>query len=349
MPAPSPAAATSAPLTIMIFAPQAMGMPSQRIRLVEPLSFLARPRRLLAGGAVNKDGIFVVDGPALMQADVVIINRNFPIAHTMPLIRHIAKAGKRIIYETDDGLQLLPDDHPKAFHKLQVPHIEETAALAETVVVSTEPLKACYPDCRQVVVARNMLSPRLWQEEQRPAPRADSGRVRIALVGGNDHVPDFLSIEPALRGIAASHPNVEWAAYGDGAHAALAALGLSVAFSVPRSYEYVTHPARLASMQADIAICPLQDNAFNNCKSDIKAIEFGWLGVPCLVSDLTPYIDSVPAALRCANAPAWQQSLAWLIDDKDARLRVGEAAREYVLRERMLSVENNPWNAILGI
>ena len=40
----------------------------------------------------------------------------------------------------------------------------------------------------------------------------------------------------------------------------------------------------LASLSGDIGICPLVDDEFNRNKSQIKAIEYGLLGLPVVAS-----------------------------------------------------------------
>lgn len=336
-------------LQLAIYTPQRLHLPSQRIRLVEPLSALRAPVRLVVCSGFTAEGQYVVDGKSWTACDTVIIQRNFPTAQTIDLIRQIAAAGKRMIYETDDAFSEIPADHPKAFHRANAPFIAETARLAQAVVVSTPALARHFADCRHVVVSRNQLSPRIWNG-QSPLPRNEA-QVRLALVGGNDHYDDFDMIRAPLAALT-KDPRVRWAAYGDGAARFLAAIGAQDPQLVAANYDYASHPARLAAMQADIALCPLRDNEFNRCKSDIKAIEFGWLGVPCIVSDLPPYADSVAPGvrgLRCSGDAAWAAALQQLIDDADARRTMGAAARDYVLRERMLSVGQNPWNAVLGL
>ncbi|MFZ5561540.1 MAG: hypothetical protein ACOY41_08480 [Pseudomonadota bacterium] len=340
---------SSTPLRLALYTPQALNLPSQRIRLIEPLSYLRTPINVVVCSGFTAQGQYVVNDGGWQDCDVVIVQRNFPTAQTIDLVRRIAASGKRIIYETDDAFQAIALDHPKAFHRHNAPYIEECARLAHTVVVSTEPLARFYADCSRVVVARNQLSPRLWSPNVVPPARVDSDQVCIALVGGNDHLDDFLLIREPLAALVCN-PSVKWAGYGEGALKFLAALGAKNPVQVPPNYDYASHPGRLAALGADIALCPLQDSEFNRCKSDIKAIEFGWLGIPCVVSDLAPYALTVThevRGLRCRDSSSWLAAMSRLVEDADFRHRLGQAAQEYVHRERMISVENNPWNQIL--
>ena len=48
-------------------------------------------------------------------------------------------------------------------------------------------------------------------------------------------------------------------------------------------------PEKIASLNAQIMIAPLQENVFNNGKSDIKLIEAGCFGTPAICQDLVTY------------------------------------------------------------
>jgi len=51
-------------------------------------------------------------------------------------------------------------------------------------------------------------------------------------------------------------------------------------------------PEKIASLNAQIMIAPLQENVFNNGKSDIKLIEAGSFGTPAICQDLVTYKDA---------------------------------------------------------
>lgn len=337
------------PLRLALYTPQALNLPSQRIRLIEPLSYLQRPINITVCSGFTAQGQYVVNEAGWKDCDTVIVQRNFPTAQTIDLIRRIAASGKRMIYETDDAFQAIPLDHPKAFHRQNAPYIQECARLAHTVMVSTEALARFYTDCARVVVVRNQLSPRLWSQNIAAPARANDAPACIALVGGNDHFDDFSLIREPLTELE-RRSSIRWAGYGDGAIRFLTALGVKQLVQVSPNYDYASHPARLAALQADIALCPLRDSEFNRCKSDIKAIEFGWLGVPCIVSDLPPYFDSVVPevrGMRCTDDASWLSALVRLVEDAAFRRSLGQAAQDYVRRERMINAENNPWDQIL--
>jgi len=49
------------------------------------------------------------------------------------------------------------------------------------------------------------------------------------------------------------------------------------------------YPAKLASLNLDLAVAPLEVNRFNECKSNLRLLEYGILGWPVVCSDVLPY------------------------------------------------------------
>jgi hypothetical protein len=308
------------------------------MRLLEPLSMQRNIRKLILGSGYTPDGRYFVNPTAWHDAQVVVVHRNFPSAATMPLIRKISESGVRLIYETDDAFQLLSDDHPKAFHRASAPYINETAHLADVVVVATQELASLYSDCESVVVLPNMLSPRIWGKAAQPALDDSARHLRVALVGGMDHFADF----SILRTLVQQAKFIDWVCYGDGAIKAIESFGAQPALTIPSNFHYESHPTRLRSLAADIAVCPLLDTAFNRCKSDIKFIEFGYLGVPIVASSLPGYtktINNGHNGYLCSDESSWLACFESIFERRSEVSCSGETAQEQIIKERMLNSE----------
>lgn len=321
------------------------------IRLIQPLSFIDRPIEVTLNSGFDKSRTLVIDGVGWKKADVVIVQRNLPNPETIGLIREFRKAGKFLIYETDDAFQNIPDDHAKAFHKTNIPYIQECAALADEVVVSTEPMAKYFPMAKKVRCIANMLSPKLWTDDL-IRPRGPRSEIRIGLVGADNHIEDFNLIGDAVRSIDRNYPQVKWVMYGGGASHILSQIDTKKIESTPKNFDYPTHPARLAGLQLDFALCPLRDDAFNQCISDLKFLEFGFLGVPAVFSDLLPYKASVKhctsGVLASTDADDWCHQAGRLVTDAAFRSRLGTQAMSDVRASRILSKHNNGWNALLA-
>ena len=100
------------------------------------------------------------------------------------------------------------------------------------------------------------------------------------------------------------------------------------------------YPARLASMELDVAVAPLEDHPFNRAKSNLRLLEFGALGVPVVASDIHPYRNS--PAIRVGPGPEeWTDAVLALARDRQAAVVAGAEMRRWVLENftlgRMLS------------
>ena len=88
----------------------------------------------------------------------------------------------------------------------------------------------------------------------------------------------------------------------------------------------------------DISLQPLDDTKFNRYKSDIKFIEAGAGGLAVLASPVV-YADSIEdgrTGLIARGPREWEQKLSKLIKDADYRRSLGNNAKNYVLKNRML-------------
>ena len=81
----------------------------------------------------------------------------------------------------------------------------------------------------------------------------------------------------------------------------------------------------------DIGIAPLEDTAFNRCKSAIKALDYAALGLPVLASERAVYrgtlADGPGGWLIPDDRNAWFVALARLVRDAGLRRRLGDGAR----------------------
>lgn len=89
---------------------------------------------------------------------------------------------------------------------------------------------------------------------------------------------------------------------------------------------------------ADICFMPLSDTPFNRMKSDLKFIEAAAYGAVALASPII-YGDVIrdgDNGMLFETADMLAEKLGRLVDNQGLRLRLAGAARDYVVRERML-------------
>ena len=85
---------------------------------------------------------------------------------------------------------------------------------------------------------------------------------------------------------------------------------------------------------ADIGICPLEENRFNDAKSELKWCEYSMLGIPTIASKFGPYKRAIrhgEDGLLCGTARSWENALESLIESPRLRNDIAESARRVVL------------------
>jgi glycosyltransferase involved in cell wall biosynthesis len=326
-------------MRIALFTLDNLQFPSPQIRLIEPLGAAPEKVQLF-------NGVQLMERRQPMAVDMVIVQRGFPRPGALrDVCAELVQAGVPVVYETDDDLRRVPDHHNKpGYDERLASNIEWLCAQADLVTVSTDFLAEAYaPFSRRVEVLPNFLSRRLWNDTTVNACRAD-GRIRIGLVGSSNHQRDFETLVPLLNDTMREHPLVDCVFYG----AVPAGLSAGDRVShVPPNYAFAQHPARLASLGIDIALVPLTPSRFNRAKSNIKFLEYGFLGIPGLYADLEPYRASVAhgqTGFLCDQRPdSWRHALRELIEDTDLRQRIGQSAKREVLSRHMLDQHAHRW------
>ena len=102
------------------------------------------------------------------------------------------------------------------------------------------------------------------------------------------------------------------------------------------------YPARLASLELDVAVAPLVDHPFNRAKSALKVLEYGMLGLPVVCSDLEPY-RAAPVTRVADAAEAWIAALRALAQDPPRARREGTSLRDWVLAHHTLQSTRELW------
>jgi glycosyltransferase involved in cell wall biosynthesis len=91
----------------------------------------------------------------------------------------------------------------------------------------------------------------------------------------------------------------------------------------------------------DIGLAPLVANRFNDCKSDLKILDYGALGIVPVVSDGRTYRDTAQAsgaAILVQNDVAgWTECLREILRNRAHLPDMAEAAHDYVWEARDVS------------
>jgi glycosyltransferase involved in cell wall biosynthesis len=308
-------------------------------------------------------------------ADVVIVERlwqpGMDMATAEELVERVRRDGCRLVYTLDDNLLDLKVEGAarKGFTADQLNVIRYFARESDGVIVSTEPLRERLAGLnRNVLVVPNAIDERriaMTGRLGRPAgsaaarDRRDKRRV-IGYMGTFTHDGDLMMVLRALREVLRDKPQgLEFQLVGAVSDPAVLAAfdGLPVrVLEVGPSSEYPAFvPWMAENLHWDLAIAPLEDNRFTRCKSDIKFLDYGWLGVPGVYSRVPAYEGSVrhlETGYLAGESPGescdeWAEGLRRMLADDDLRRHVADAARDEVLSRRTLQQRAGDWPAAL--
>jgi processive 1,2-diacylglycerol beta-glucosyltransferase len=335
------------PFSLTIYSADVWTHACMAVRLVSPA------RRLgwnLIQGAEWSDGALQVFPERVAQADVVVITRDFPtrVAEYQQVIAEAQRHGKPVVYETDDLLLELPEQHPDYERYLTARAAMLQAVVEADVVVGSTPELCDYLRNfnANTHLWENYLDDRLWRlgapetiaSEQ--AETAFDRPVHIGYMGGQSHGTDLEPILPALIQILDKYPGKVGLKFW-GLEPPLSLRHHPGAEYIPvRLVDYTSFAAYFPSQECELFIAPLQDNLFNRCKSPLKFLEYSALAVPGVYSRIAPYerlVSHGENGLLAGDPDEWVDCLSRLVEDPALRLRMGEAARATLQSQWLLT------------
>ncbi|MGH8438746.1 MAG: glycosyltransferase [Pseudomonas sp.] len=250
----------------------------------------------------------------------------------------------RRVYEIDDYILEVPkkNDHARKMPSNMRELVTRGIALCDRLVVSTQPLADALSNMhRDIRVVPNMLAPHLWLGLQ--SRRQTSLKPRVGWAGGTSHRGDLELIADVVKELA---NEVDWVFFGmcpDALRPYVKEFHSGVQLEI--------YPQKLASLDLDLALAPLETNLFNDCKSNLRLLEYGACGFPVICADTKAYQGYLPCTRVVGNTPqAWLDAIRMHLADPQASYRQGDQLREAVLRDYVLTRDNlqhwaNAWLA----
>ena len=98
----------------------------------------------------------------------------------------------------------------------------------------------------------------------------------------------------------------------------------------------------MASLNLDLAVAPLELNAFNEAKSNLRILEYGALGWPVVCTDIYPYQNAPVARVKNTTAD-WLAAIRDRIYDLDIAAKEGDALRAWVKQHWILQDHLDDW------
>ncbi|EJN34992.1 glycosyl transferase [Pseudomonas sp. GM84] len=264
------------------------------------------------------------------KPDVMILQCRYTVNSIEEMTRFKRLSNARRIYEIDDYIIEVPK---KNAHARNMPAnmrelVTQGIALCDRVVVSTQPLADALSSLHHDIrVVPNMLAAPLWAGLT--SRRQSSVRPRVGWAGGTSHRGDLELLLDVIKALA---DEVDWVFFGM-CPDLLRPYVKEFHAGVPLAH----YPQKLASLDLDLALAPLEQNLFNDCKSNLRLLEYGACGFPVICTDTKAYGGYLPCTRVRDNTPEqWLEAIRMHLDDPQASYRQGDALREVVLRDYVL-------------
>jgi glycosyltransferase involved in cell wall biosynthesis len=291
---------------------------------------------------------------SLEHYDTFILNRVEWDEHVAALVEAARRAGKTVLFGTDD-LIFEPDlvqhfafldnaeQSDRDAWRERLGRYRQTLAACDGAIVSTEPLaRHAERHTSRVKVVYNTVSAEMVRGAEEALERRsaiDEGTrgqtVTIGYLSGTpSHNRDFAEAADAVVWALETYPEVRFLLVGRvDLDRRFDRFGARV-MKVPKQR---FHALATITARIDINLAPLErDNPFTECKSSVKFLEAGLLGVPTIASprgDFVRVLEHGLNGLLAEGATAWQDALRTLIESPARRRELGLVAQSHV-RER---------------
>lgn len=244
----------------------------------------------------------------------------------------------RSIMMIDDLITHIPEDNPnyRIVPRDGRQRLRKLFQKSDRVIVSTAPLLDFARElAADVRLVPNTLRDDLWLHLQ--SQRRTGEKPRVGWAGAQQHQGDLALITEAIKETA---DEVDWIFFG-----------MCPDEIRPYVKEYHTfevgveaYPAKLAALNLDMAVAPLEQHPFNEAKSNLRILEYGILGLPVVCTDILPYqTDNAPVTRVANTTEAWVKAIRERAHDLDAAAREGDALKTWVLQNYMLSNRLDAW------
>lgn len=289
-------------------------------------------------------------------ADVVILQMVF----SDEFVRKIKEMGKVVIFECDDLIHSVPKTHYSYSETKGLGGLKllwktwKVLKQCDGFIGSNNKLKRIYGwMAKSSFSFPNYPALEFWLKEPK---KNTTDKIRLLWAGSTSHIGDLQMIKPIIKKLLERNPQVQFIYIGAGGVStkdlyARFVYGEDVFEGIPveRRESMLAAPGNvwpyiLASLQADIAIAPLEKNYFNKFKTQCKYLEYAINSIPGVYSGWF-YTDVKEGETGyLANTPdEWIEKMEILINDATIRERIGARARQEVIDKHNANDHLSRW------
>lgn len=295
-------------------------------RVIKPFEAL-RDAGLVDG--MLSAGLLQVVDLERFDPDVIILQRQLGDERldAMRRIKAFSRAFK--VYELDDYLPNLPlkNLHREHMPKDVLKSLRKGLSFVDRFVVSTEALAEAFSGLHaDIRVVENRLPADWWKNLH--GQRRRGRKPRVGWAGGISHTGDLELIVDVVKELA---NEVEWVFMGMCPEPVRA-----LVHEMHAGVDIEAYPAALAALDLDLALAPVEQNLFNECKSNLRLLEYGACGFPVVCSDVRCYQGDLPVTRVKNRFKDWVDAIRMHLSDLDATARQGDELRRQVMEKWML-------------
>ncbi|TCJ18047.1 glycosyltransferase [Parasulfuritortus cantonensis] len=271
------------------------------------------------------------------EPDSIVLQRQIE-NRNIELIEGYARNSRAFkVFELDDLLFNPPVRHVASAQVANLPELKKrlrkAIGLCDRLVVSTDYLaEAMREYATDIVVCPNYIEAARWQGLK--ALRRAAAKPRIGWAGSLGHEGDLALIVDVVK---ATLAEADWVFLG------YCPESLKAAVEFHPLVKLDDYPAKLASLNLDLAVAPLEDLPFNHAKSHLRLLEYGALGCPVVCSDVTPYRGEFPVRRVRNRHREWLEAIRGYLAEPDELQRAGATLRQFVTERWTLETHLESW------
>jgi glycosyltransferase involved in cell wall biosynthesis len=281
------------------------------------------------------------------DSDVIVFQRQWRPG-AIQAHEYAKSLGKFTVFEVDDDLWNVHPTNPsyRAWSKPEI--IGGAEALirgADLVTTTTQPLALQLRRLnRNVRILPNMLPPEHWQvRRERPA---GYDKVVLGWAGSASRGRDLETVREVVLQILGAYPQALMLVAGSESNMVFP----------PHERIQMVPPVKIAQYAGslalfDIGLAPVVDSRFNQAKSDLKFVEYGMLGIPCVASNVESYVHSIvngENGFLAKNDKGWLKYLRRLIESAELREEIGGRAKVFA-EGRTIDRNISLWERAYGL
>lgn len=218
--------------------------------------------------------------------------------------------------------------------------LRKVLSICHRLIVSTEPLADVFKDMiEDIQVIPNRLVRNKWCNLK--SLRQAGDKPRVGWAGAQQHQGDLEIIFDTVKETA---DEVDWIFMG--------MCPDEIRPFVKEFHDFVAidaYPEKMASLNLDLAIAPLEINPFNEAKSNLRLLEYGILGWPVVCTDIYPYQSYNAPVTRVRNSTdAWINAIRMHVHNMEMTAKSGDQLRSWVMDNFILEDNLNDWQNALS-